>query len=253
MHLLLLLALSTGLIAQPDVTLIVPETPVAYARSVRMRIEPPVKGEAPNNWETYTVSWDVTERSASNDPLENDLDIDSNSLKANVPTGLNPTTLKIKVSVIFVYKDYSTRVIDKTKIVTIGPGPPGPGPVVPVPPGPGPVIPTVEKFGLLNWSYDIVNLAKLPKAEAKQIGEGFCQVAGLARNGAMANRELVVTTMTERIANIQLPNLQLWIDEFLEPLRRKMNPMGPRIKTIADQATAFDEIGFGLIKYSQDP
>jgi len=262
MKFLLLLACFTQ---TPAITLTVPEAPVAYARFVRMSVTPPAKGEAPNDWESYSVNWDVTERATTSDPLENDLEIDSNRLKGFVPAGLNPTSLKVRVSVIFVYKDYSTRVAEQTKFVTIGSGtdvivpPPGPNNPVPGPVNPQPinpdtvVIPATEKFGLQTWSYSQARLSPLTKSEARLVGEGFRKVAGLARNGAMSNREQVVSSMTEYLQNIDKLSLQAWIDSFLEPLRRKLNPIAPKIKTVADQADLFDEIGFGLLKYSQEP
>jgi hypothetical protein len=250
-------------VVPPAIKLTVPDHPVGFARSVRIKIDQPVQGPAPNDWASYSVEWDVTELAKTDNPLENDLDIDSNTLKATIPSGLAPTTLKVKVVVTFVYKDSSTRVARDTKYVTIvgvaptppqpQPGPtPGPGPVNPPVPGPAPSppLPTQEVFGLTTWTKAQLWKSTLPPAQAKALSEGFHLIATTARGGAYSTKDDVVLALKARNISTLGSNIQPWIDGFLKPLQAELNPMNPKIKTVADQATVFDEIGNGLDAYS---
>jgi len=262
----LIAALTTILLLQtpvtPEVKLNVPKKPVAFSRFVKMSVDPiPQTTTAPNDFVKYIVDWDVTERSVNENPLENDLDIDSNGMKAIIPSGDKDTSVKVSVTVIFIYKDNSTRVAKQVEYVQIGSGIPTPGPVpnplpplpptpVPVPPAPIPPAPVVEQFGATTFTKTTLAKTTLDKAQATALGLGFHQVAQLARNQAgNMTKEQVVQNMVDKNTATLGNSMPQWVDGFLKPLQLFINPMSPKIKTVNDQAQLFDEIGYGLEQY----
>lgn len=254
----------------PEITLTVPEKPVAYARTVKMKVDvPPATTE--NNYVEAYIDWDVTERrfvdskgQLLENPLENDLEVDSAEYKATVSSGLERTSLKISVTVFFIYQDkdgkLTRRTARQTKYVDIGDSKPPvivhpddtvvPAPVIP--PNvvvPVPYTPVADTFGIHSWSVLTLSQVGLSKSEAKKLAASIDVVIKKAAKGEITDKtDFIKQVAASNVATLG-PSLQVWITGYLQPLQLKTNPMNPKIKTIADQIQLFSEIRDGLTEY----